>query len=148
MSRAAWALLLAAFAATAAPATSPLIPTVYFGCGETELNGPARTVLDDWLASVRTELANGSLGAFRIAGHSDRVGSDAANIRLSRRRAETVRDYLASRGISRDLMIIHACGERLPQVETEDETREPQNRRVDVTWGQPSTFLRSCEPGL
>ena len=65
-----------------------------------------------------------------LTGSADRVGSKAANLRLSRRRAETVRDYLAAKGFSRARIKVKAAGENRPMVETPDGIAEAQNRYV------------------
>jgi len=70
-----------------------------------------------------------------IAGHTDRSGSDQYNMGLSQRRADAVRAYLAGHGIPDGVMTTQAFGESRPLVETADGVREPQNRRVEITFG-------------
>ncbi len=67
-----------------------------------------------------------------VSGHTDDVGSDNYNQRLSMRRAESVAAYLISRGISRGRIITRGFGKTMPLVEGEtDEIREA-NRRVEI----------------
>jgi outer membrane protein OmpA-like peptidoglycan-associated protein len=54
---------------------------------------------------------------------------------LSQRRADSVRSYLAGRGIPDGSIATEAFGESRPLVETADGVREPQNRRVEITFG-------------
>ena len=73
-----------------------------------------------------------------IAGHTDRKGSDAYNVGLSQRMAANVRAYLAGRGVPDGVMTTQAFGESRPLVDTADDVREPQNRRVEITFGPGS----------
>lgn len=66
-----------------------------------------------------------------VAAHTDRVGSDAYNLTLSRRRAEAVVAFLRERGV-RAAPQIESFGEMRPLVETEDGVAEPQNRRAEI----------------
>jgi peptidoglycan-associated lipoprotein len=66
---------------------------------------------------------------FRVYGHTDLVGSDAYNKRLGLRRANTVVNFLISKGIARDrLEAVVSYGETQPLIVTEG--RERQNRRT------------------
>ena len=73
-----------------------------------------------------------------LAGHADKSGSDSYNVGLSQRRADSVRAYLAGKGIPETAMSTEAFGESRPLVETADGVREPQNRRVEITFGPGS----------
>ena len=68
-----------------------------------------------------------------VNGHTDDVGSDEYNEKLSERRATTVEDYLLSQGVPRDqLAIVKGFGKAAPLMEgTTDEARA-KNRRVEV----------------
>ncbi|HWH16856.1 MAG TPA: OmpA family protein, partial [Allosphingosinicella sp.] len=70
----------------------------------------------------------------------DRSGSASYNVGLSQRRADAVRSYLAGRGVPNGAMATEAFGESRPLVETADGVREPQNRRVEITFGPGSGF--------
>ncbi|RMD92856.1 MAG: OmpA family protein [Alphaproteobacteria bacterium] len=66
---------------------------------------------------------------FRVYGHTDKVGSEAYNRRLGRRRAEAVVNFFVSQGISRSrLEALVSYGEDRPVVYTEGP--EPRNRRT------------------
>jgi outer membrane protein OmpA-like peptidoglycan-associated protein len=68
-----------------------------------------------------------------VNGHTDDVGSDEYNEKLSERRAATVEDFLLSQGVPRNqLAIVKGFGKAAPLVEgTSDEARA-KNRRVEV----------------
>jgi opacity protein-like surface antigen len=57
---------------------------------------------------------------------------------LSQRRADAVKSYLAGKGVPDAAMSTEAFGESKPLVDTADGVREPQNRRVEITFGPGS----------
>jgi len=73
-----------------------------------------------------------------VSGHADRLGSDAYNLTLSRRRADTVRDYLVSKGVDRAKIETLGMGEKQPVVQCDQKAMKAlieclqPNRRVDV----------------
>lgn len=67
-----------------------------------------------------------------VTGYTDLSGSKAYNQKLSKRRAEIVRDALVSRGVSASLITTDYKGESNPAVQTPDGAREPLNRRSAV----------------
>ncbi len=73
-----------------------------------------------------------------LGGHADRSGSADYNVGLSQRRADAVKAYLGGRGVPDGAMSTEAFGESRPLVETADGVREPQNRRVEITFGPGS----------
>ena len=76
--------------------------------------------------------------ALELAGHTDRSGPAASNLRSGRARAEAVRAFLASRGVPVAAMTVVSHGEARPLIATADGVREPQNRRVEISVGRPS----------
>ena len=68
-----------------------------------------------------------------VIGHTDRVGAVLDNDKLSLQRAWKVRDDLVKLGIPADQIQVAGRGEREPLVPTEDEVREPKNRRVEIS---------------
>ncbi len=67
-----------------------------------------------------------------VIGHTDSVGSEAYNQRLSQRRAEAVADYLASRGVPRDRLRSEGRGESEPRATNATEAGRQLNRRVEI----------------
>ncbi|MEM6676620.1 MAG: OmpA family protein [Pseudomonadota bacterium] len=102
---------------------------VYFGFNRSDLTARAIEVIDEATAAVA------SLGAtaLSVVGHTDTVGSDSYNQRLSERRARRVAGALVDRGIPRDAMTLAGRGERDLARATADNVREPLNRRVEIT---------------
>lgn len=71
----------------------------------------------------------------KIVGHTDSSGSEAYNQALSVRRATTVRDYLASKGVDSNLMSVSGMGESQPVADNSTKEGRAQNRRVEVSIG-------------
>lgn len=71
----------------------------------------------------------------KIVGHTDSVGPEAYNQQLSVRRATTVRDYLATKGVDRNIMSVSGMGESSPVADNSTKAGRAKNRRVDVMIG-------------
>ena len=112
-------------------AARPLAPksfTLYFITGGDEIAPESKPELDAMFAELKRRPAP----EVTAIGHTDRVGSDADNDRLSLRRAERVRSDLVKLGISPDSISVAGRGEREPLVPTADNVAEPRNRRVEI----------------
>jgi OOP family OmpA-OmpF porin len=68
-----------------------------------------------------------------VIGKTDRVGSATANLALSQRRADQVRDALVAAGVPAVRIDTRWTGEGLQQVATGDDIDEQRNRVVDIT---------------
>ena len=68
----------------------------------------------------------------QISGHTDNVGNDAANMKLSEKRAKAVANYLESRGVQRDRMIVQWFGETQPIEDNSTAEGRARNRRVEM----------------
>lgn len=68
-----------------------------------------------------------------VIGHTDRMGPDDYNARLSLDRARALRRTLIQRGLDGDRIIATGRGEVDPLVPTADNVEEPRNRRVEIT---------------
>jgi outer membrane protein OmpA-like peptidoglycan-associated protein len=67
-----------------------------------------------------------------VLGHTDSTGSDAYNQSLSERRAQSVANYLASRGVAPARMATRGFGESQPIADNGTEYGRAQNRRVEI----------------
>lgn len=65
-----------------------------------------------------------------IGGHTDNVGSDAANLSLSEKRAKSVYDYLIEKGIDKNRLSYKGYGASAPLVPNDSDTNRAQNRRT------------------
>jgi outer membrane protein OmpA-like peptidoglycan-associated protein len=68
-----------------------------------------------------------------IAGHTDGIGSDAYNMGLGKRRADSVADYLVQNGVPRQNIRTESFGKRQPVASNETAEGRAQNRRVEIT---------------
>jgi len=99
---------------------------VFFETDSPELTPQARTTLDkqaQWLQYYNKY-------SFTIEGHADERGTREYNIALGARRAQTVRDYLASRGIDGNRMRTISYGKERPVAVCNDISCWSQNRRA------------------
>lgn len=106
---------------------------VAFATDAAEIAAAERPKLEASLKLIGEALAKArSLGpvALYIAGHTDTVGGDAYNLKLSTARAQAIGRYMRGRGL-RIPIFFEGFGERSLAVATPDERAEPRNRRVD-----------------
>lgn len=107
---------------------------VFFDWDKSVLTATATQTLDQAVS----QYANCGTARVMLAGHADKSGSDKYNVGLSQRRNAAVRGYLEGHGIPGGVISTEAFGESKPLVQTADGVREPQNRRVEVTYGPGS----------
>lgn len=66
-----------------------------------------------------------------IAAHTDNIGSFEYNMKLSRKRAQSIMDYMVSRGIPKDRLKAVGYGESRPIASNQTESGRQKNRRVE-----------------
>jgi len=118
-------------APVAKPAPAPEAPRnylVFFDWDKADLTADAQAIIKAAAANSKTM----TVTRIETTGHADRSGTDAYNLRLSKRRAEAVMGELARLGIPASEIVVRWKGEREPLVQTPDGVREPQNRRVEI----------------
>ncbi len=120
-----------AFAGTAAPGSQQdfvvnVGDRVFFESDQTDLTPQSRETLDKQAQWLQTYNRN----SFTIEGHADERGTREYNIALGARRAQTVRDYLASRGIDASRMRTISYGKERPVAVCNDISCWSQNRRA------------------
>jgi outer membrane protein OmpA-like peptidoglycan-associated protein len=69
----------------------------------------------------------------QIAGHTDNVGDDQANLILSKKRAEAVKKFMVDRGIAADRLVVLYFGETQPIADNNTPEGRQKNRRVEMT---------------
>ena len=108
---------------------------VFFETDSSELSGQSRATLDkqaQWLNSYS------QYGQFTIEGHADERGTREYNIALGARRAQTVRDYLMSRGVAANRMRTISYGKERPVAVCDEISCWSQNRRAVTVLGLSS----------
>jgi iron complex outermembrane receptor protein len=103
---------------------------VFFDFNKSDLTPQAVTIVGQ--AAKNAGVAK--VTKLEVTGNTDTVGSDAYNMRLSRRRAESVAAELEKDGIPSSEIAIYAKGKRDLLVPTADGVKEPQNRRVQIVY--------------
>ncbi|GGC78017.1 outer membrane protein OmpA [Undibacterium terreum] len=123
-----------------APAPAPVVapaPTsekvtfaadAFFDFDKAVLKPEAKVKLDD----MASKLKGINLEVVIAVGHTDSVGSDAYNQKLSVRRAEAVKAYLVSAGIEANRVYTEGKGKKQPVADNKTAAGRAQNRRVEI----------------
>ncbi len=104
-----------------------VLNNLFFDTGKAEIRPESNPELD---RMVLTFNENPGL-VLEIGGHTDDIGSDAANIKLSQDRADSVREYFIGKGIEPDRVQSKGYGESKPKVPNTTEEGRQVNRRVE-----------------
>jgi outer membrane protein OmpA-like peptidoglycan-associated protein len=102
---------------------------ITFSSGSSDLNASFFKVLD----SVSLVVKKYDKTIVEFAGHTDSVGSEASNQALSERRANTVAQYLISKGLKNERVIVIGAGESRPVASNATPEGRALNRRVELT---------------
>lgn len=105
---------------------------MYFDFDKSTLRPEGKAALDKALTVIK---ANHGEDRVTVVGWTDSMGTDAYNLRLSLRRAEAVKAYLAEKGIALDKLASEARGESFKYDNGTEEGRQ-QNRRVELHFGR------------
>ncbi len=123
-------------AAAPKPAPAPAVAAqkvtyaadAFFDFDKSVLKPEGRAKLDDLVSKIKGI----NLEVIIAVGHTDSIGSDAYNQRLSVRRAEAVKAYLVSKGIERNRIYTEGKGEKQPVADNRTAEGRAKNRRVEV----------------
>ena len=106
-----------------------------FGFDKANLKAEGKAALDEAATKIK---ANPEIKAVIVTGHTDRIGSEAYNQKLSERRAKQVADYLVGQGVDSSLITATGKGESEPVVECAGKVNKKlisclqPNRRVEI----------------
>jgi OOP family OmpA-OmpF porin len=125
-----------ATAAPAAPAAAPAAAATkvtyaadaFFDFDKSVLKAEGKAKLDDLVDKIKGI----NLEVIIAVGHTDSVGSDAYNQKLSVRRAESVKAYLVSKGIEKNRVYTEGKGEKQPVADNKTAEGRAKNRRVEI----------------
>lgn len=120
-----------------APAPTPVSETIVLSAGalfdfdKSTIKPAAAAQLDEFATRI-----NGlsSVESVSVVGHTDSVGTDAYNEKLSMRRAEAVKGYLIDKGVDPSRMNATGMGESQPVADNSTADGREQNRRVEITF--------------
>jgi OOP family OmpA-OmpF porin len=127
----------AAPAVAAAPAAAPQAPAAtkvtyaadaFFAFDKAVLKPEGKAKLDDLVGKVKGI----NLEVIIAVGHTDSVGSDAYNQKLSIKRSEAVKAYLVSKGIEKSRVYTEGKGEKQPVADNKTGEGRAKNRRVEI----------------
>ncbi|HXH02534.1 MAG TPA: OmpA family protein [Candidatus Competibacteraceae bacterium] len=120
----------------AAPAPQPVVERLtlsadaFFDFDKSTLKPAGKASLDKLVSDLnRVE----SVNSIDVVGHTDSVGSDAYNQRLSERRAAAVQQYLVQKGVNPAIIHTSGMGERQPVASNATAEGRAKNRRVEIT---------------
>jgi OOP family OmpA-OmpF porin len=122
-----------------APAPAPAAPVAaaskvtyaadaFFDFNKSVVKPAGKAKLDDLVSKVKGI----NLEVIIAVGHTDSVGSDAYNQKLSVRRAEAVKAYLVSKGIEKNRIYTEGKGEKQPVASNVTAEGRAKNRRVEI----------------
>ena len=106
----------------------PISFTLYFEEGSTVVVEDSKSTMLELFA----EVAKRQAVEVQVTGHTDTVGRESDNDRLSGERAQAVKEMLIAQGLKSTFIRVVGRGERELLVPTPDNVREPRNRRVEV----------------
>jgi len=121
----------------AAPAPAPQAPAAskvtyaadaFFDFDKATLKPAGKAKLDDLVGKVKGI----NLEVIIAVGHTDSVGSDVYNQKLSVKRAESVKAYLVSKGIEKNRIYTEGKGEKQPVADNKTTEGRAKNRRVEI----------------
>ena len=128
-------------AAMPAPAPAPAKPTpppvatkvtyaadAFFDFNKSVLKPEGKAKLDDLAGKVKAI----NLEVIIAVGHTDSIGSDAYNQKLSIKRSEAVKAYLVSKGIEKNRVYTEGKGEKQPVADNKTKEGQAKNRRVEI----------------
>jgi OOP family OmpA-OmpF porin len=132
----------AAKAAVPAPAAKPAAPKpppaaatkvtyaadAFFDFDKSVLKAEGKAKLDDLVGKVKGI----NLEVIIAVGHTDSVGTDAYNQKLSVKRADAVKAYLVSKGIEKNRVYTEGKGEKQPVADNKTSAGRSKNRRVEI----------------
>ena len=119
----------------AAPAPAPAAATkvtyaadAFFDFDKAVLKAEGKAKLDDLVGKVKGV----NLEVIIAVGHTDSVGSDAYNQKLSVKRSDAVKAYLVSKGIEKNRVYTEGKGEKQPVADNKTSAGRAKNRRVEI----------------
>jgi len=105
-----------------------MMAELHFASGQSEITPE----LAGLLTGAKKTLEENPEWKVQVEGYTDNEGSKASNEELSKRRAESVTNWLAEHGIERDRLMAKGYGESRPASDNSTEDGRSKNRRVEL----------------
>jgi CHAT domain-containing protein/outer membrane protein OmpA-like peptidoglycan-associated protein/Flp pilus assembly protein TadD len=122
---------------------APRVSTkILFDMSSAQISKESRKQMEEILAALKSQELNNA--QIRIEGHTDSIGDSRYNLKLSRRRAEAVYQYLKKGGIKENLLSFTGKGDTEPVADNATEKGRKQNRRVDFVRALETTATKSA----
>jgi len=102
------------------------INDIYFGFNSYDLTTESKIVLDELIDFLNENI----LICIQIQGHTDNIGNDAANLKLSAERAKSVYNYLIEKGIQTNRLTYQGFGKSMPVATNNTDEGRAKNRRT------------------
>ena len=102
---------------------------IFFKNSKTVLSGSVKEQLD---LIARYIKADQRVSKVYVDGHTDDTGPKAINIRISKARAQAVKDYFAKAGVKKQLIVARYHADKYPAMKNESEENRARNRRVTI----------------
>lgn len=109
------------------------LKNIEFESGKTVLKPDSKKELN----KVVSFLKYNSKHKLSLYGHTDSVGSQAANKSISQKRADVIKDYLISKGIPKSRISAIGVGEKYPVSNNSTEQGKKENRRIEICVSKP-----------
>tara|TARA_R110000737_G_C14624517_1_gene494390 strand:+ start:17933 stop:19957 length:2025 start_codon:yes stop_codon:yes gene_type:complete len=109
--------------------SSYIIDDILYTTASADLNNRSKMILRQF---ARFLIDNPTVNVI-IQGHTDDVGDDAQNMKLSDDRARVVKEYLATQGVNKSRLKSQGFGETMPKVPNDSEENRAKNRRTEFT---------------
>ncbi len=103
--------------------------TTYFDFDKYNLKPEGKKALDELISEMKLD----QIEQVIVVGHTDSIGTEEYNQKLSERRAKTVADYLISKGVPASKIKASGKGETQPIADNKTRDGRAKNRRVEVT---------------
>ena len=117
--------------------------TVNFDFNSANLTTLAKTNLD----KLVTVLKNNPDTNINIYGHTDSIGSDAVNLRISAQRAAAVKNYFVANGISASRIFTEGLGKSSPIASNDTDAGRAKNRRVEFAITANEKMINDAKSG-
>jgi outer membrane protein OmpA-like peptidoglycan-associated protein len=116
---------------------------IQYKTGQIEVDGVGRGLLRK---IVRYLEVDSSVKQIFIDGHTDSVGMTRNNVKVSQQRAELVRDFLVSRGVDEQMLVVRYHAEKYPVASNDTPANRAKNRRTTVRLSR--VFTPQVEPEI